>query len=147
MLRHTHYTVTVGAVILDDADRVLLLDHPFRRDRWGIPGGFVARREQPEESVRREVREEVGLAITDVELSHTRALIGDPQLEIIFRARAKGEASPDDFEVRAARWVPLAEIGDYLHPDLEELVWTALGRGRPEARVSRVAEPGATPHA
>src|SRR6266403_3322626 len=88
------FTVTAGAVVSDDAGRVLLLHHRFRPGSgWGIPGGFVQRGEQPDEALRRELREEVGLEIEDMSLFKTRAFGKARQLEVVFRCRARGETN------------------------------------------------------
>src|SRR5712692_8767361 len=69
------FTVTAGAMIFDEAGRILLLEHVFRPDGgWGIPGGFLSKREQPEEALRRELREEIGVEIDDVSLLLVRTL-------------------------------------------------------------------------
>src|SRR6266852_8148513 len=75
------FTVTAGAIIFDDAGRVLLLEHVFRPDSgWGIPGGFLSKREQPEEALRRELREEIGDELEDVEMFFVRNLGGPRQI-------------------------------------------------------------------
>jgi 8-oxo-dGTP pyrophosphatase MutT (NUDIX family) len=58
-----HYVGAVG-VIFNDAGQVLLLEHVFRLYYpWGLPGGWVERGENPVETVRREVAEELGLPV------------------------------------------------------------------------------------
>lgn len=58
-----HYVGAVGA-IFNDAGQVLLLEHVFRPYfPWGLPGGWVERDESPAEAVRREIEEELGLAV------------------------------------------------------------------------------------
>src|SRR5438067_10836131 len=83
------FTVTVGAFIFDDQNRILLLEHVFRPDSaWGIPGGFIGADEGPEMAVRRELREEVGIELEGVELLFARDLGRPRQIEIYVRARA-----------------------------------------------------------
>ncbi len=54
---------TIG-VVFDDAGRILLLHHVFRsRYSWGLPGGWVERRENPADTIVREVLEETGLRV------------------------------------------------------------------------------------
>ncbi len=58
-----HYVGAVG-VILNQAGQVLLLQHVFRPYYpWGLPGGWVERGEDPADTVRREVFEELGLPV------------------------------------------------------------------------------------
>ena len=73
-LSHPRFAVTAGAIITDNQGRVLLLKHRFRPGTgWGMPGGFIEEGEQPEEALRRELREEVGLEVEKIELFCTRA--------------------------------------------------------------------------
>lgn len=50
----------VGAIVMDDDDRVLLIRE---RDRWQTPGGEVEDDETHHEALRREVEEETGLLV------------------------------------------------------------------------------------
>src|SRR5215208_6191877 len=85
-LTQPRFAVTAGAVVSDEGGRVLLLWHVLRKGSgWGIPGGFLVAGEQPEEAVRRELREETGLALDTVELAFVRTLPRASQVEIIFR--------------------------------------------------------------
>jgi 8-oxo-dGTP diphosphatase len=52
----------VRAVVLDPADRVLLVRFQFpETSRWATPGGGIEEGESPEEAIVRELGEEVGL--------------------------------------------------------------------------------------
>jgi 8-oxo-dGTP diphosphatase len=53
-------TMAAGALFLDGAGRVLLVD-PVYRDTWLLPGGGVEADESPRAACRREVAEEIGL--------------------------------------------------------------------------------------
>jgi hypothetical protein len=47
-LTQKQFTVSVAAIVLNESDEILLLDHVLRPGSgWGIPGGFLARAEQP----------------------------------------------------------------------------------------------------
>jgi ADP-ribose pyrophosphatase YjhB (NUDIX family) len=90
---HPQFTASAGAVVVDDQGRVLLLNHVFRAGSgWGIPGGFIEAAEQPEEALRRELLEEVGLEVTNIEFAFVRTIGNAKQIEIVFRCRPKGEA-------------------------------------------------------
>lgn len=68
-LRHAWWFVArprslgVLALVVDDAGRVLLVEHTYRSG-WYLPGGGVHRKEGLADALRRELREEVGVAPT-----------------------------------------------------------------------------------
>src|SRR5690242_15707627 len=49
---------TVGALIFDEADRVLMIRTHKWSDLWGIPGGKIKWGESSEDALRRELKEE-----------------------------------------------------------------------------------------
>lgn len=51
-----------GALIHDEAGRVMLLSAPYKTYA-DLPGGYIERGESPREACRREVREELGVAL------------------------------------------------------------------------------------
>lgn len=73
-----HFTAT--AFIVDSRKRTLLLWHKRLR-RWMPPGGHVDDGETPEETARRECREETGLTVE---------IVGDPQLDLFADAPEEG---------------------------------------------------------
>lgn len=111
------FQVTAGAVIVNEEGRVLLLNHVFRAGSgWGIPGGFLERGEQPEEAIRREVREETGLELESAEIAFIRTNAGTNRVEIIYRCRARGEVSLEGYEIKSAEWC----LPDQLPADLNQ---------------------------
>jgi 8-oxo-dGTP diphosphatase len=122
-LGQTRFTVTAGAMIFDDEGRILLLEHVFRPDSgWGIPGGFLARHEQPEEGLRRELREEIEIEVEDVSLLFVRTLKRPGQVEIYFRARAIGTPKPSSFEIKKAEWFAVDALPEELSKDQKRLI-------------------------
>jgi len=136
-LGQRRFTVTAGALIFDDQGRILLLEHVFRPDSgWGIPGGFIGRGEQPEAAMRRELIEEVGLELDDVELLFVRTLPRPRQIEIYFRASPLGEAVPCSFEIKRAKWFPINQIDCDLSRDQRQLIQRALNAGKPNTAMA-----------
>jgi len=123
----TRFTVTVAAMLFDDERRILLLEHVFRADRgWGVPGGFVSKGEQPEEALRRELREEAGIEIEDVRFLFTRNLRKLKQVELYFRGRVIGNPIASSFEIKQAQWFPLTDLPPELSQDQRRLIERAI---------------------
>ena len=117
-LAHTRFTVTAGAVIFNDKREVLLLKHRFRAGSgWGLPGGFMEHGEQPIDALRRELREEIGLEVDDVEIFAARSFKKPKQVEVLFRARANAEVKTRTMEVERAEWFALDSLPDGLPRD------------------------------
>jgi ADP-ribose pyrophosphatase YjhB (NUDIX family) len=127
LLSESRFTVTVGAVVIDSRNRILLLHHRFRPGGgWGIPGGFMRPREQPEEALSRELREEIGLEIEITGVAFIRALQKYRQVEIIFRCAPNGIPIPRSFEITRAEWFDPDSLPDDLSADQRGLIRRAL---------------------
>jgi len=117
-LAHTRFTVTAGAVILNDKREVLLLKHRFRAGSgWGLPGGFMEQGEQPIDTLRRELREEIGLEVDDVQVFAARSFRKPKQVEVLFRARANADVKLQTIEVERAEWFALESLPEGLPRD------------------------------
>ncbi len=120
---HARFTVTAGAVVIDDQGRVLLLKHRFRSGSgWGIPGGFIEAGEQASHAIRRELREEVGLEVGEITVLAIRTFKRPRQIEILFRAQPRGIAQPRSIEIRKADWFALQALPQGLPEDQERLL-------------------------
>lgn len=117
-LGHTRFTVTAGAVIFNDKRQVLLLKHRFRAGSgWGLPGGFMEQGEQPIDALRRELREEIGLEVDEVEMFAVRSFKKPKQVEVLFRARANAQVKSMTIEVERAEWFALDSLPQGLPRD------------------------------
>jgi len=104
--------VTVGALIVGPSGRLLLIRTHKWGDRWGVPGGKVDLGETLLAAVHREVREETGLALTDVAWAPTHEAVDHPQFHrpahfvlLNFVARAMGEEVVLNDEAQDHAWV------------------------------------------
>jgi 8-oxo-dGTP diphosphatase len=57
------WPMAAGAVILDDQDRVLLVQPAYYPGRWLMPGGGAESADSPRRACERELREELGIDV------------------------------------------------------------------------------------
>lgn len=64
--------ILVGAVclIVNEKNEILLQERKFPYGKWGLPGGLMELEESTEDTARREVLEETGLKLQELELIH-----------------------------------------------------------------------------
>ena len=127
---NSKFTVTAGALVFNDRGEVLLLKHAFRAGSgWGMPGGFMEWGEQPDETLRRELLEEVGIEVTDVQVLNARSFKRPRQVEIVFVCRSNGHAKPISIEVERAEWFSPDALPEGLGRDQKKLIEAALSNG------------------
>jgi 8-oxo-dGTP diphosphatase len=108
-LTQHQFTVSVAAIVVNESNEILLLDHVLRPGSgWGIPGGFLMYDEQPIDAVRRELQEETGIELNDVKLLSARTI--NRHIEILFRARADGTPIVKSREINSLGWFKVNEM-------------------------------------
>ena len=68
MTKQLYPEPTVGGIIFNPEDEILLVRSMKSKDRYVIPGGHIELGETMEDALKREILEETGLAIRDLQL-------------------------------------------------------------------------------
>lgn len=131
-----HYVakITQRAVLFDHSGRTLLLQYDADHGWWAFPGGKLREDESPEEGLRREVREETGLAVEVVRpvLTRTFEWNGESKFGVASLCRLTDGAEPEAVELsdehRAYRWVEPEAVSELETPsdDHETALASAL---------------------
>ncbi|MCI0479789.1 NUDIX hydrolase [Candidatus Uhrbacteria bacterium] len=115
------YVITTAAILIDAEGRVLLGKRSPKEDTvpgfWSLPAGklesFGPASDVLEDNLKRELREEIGIEITDIRYldSHMWTDREPPKITIVFTARiASGEPTPlDPQEVTDVKWWAIDE--------------------------------------
>lgn len=103
------FTASVAVIITNREGKVLLLEHFLRpASGWGIPGGFIGAGEQPDEAIRRELREEAGLELENLKI--LRARITNRHIEMLFRAESRQTGEVKSGEIKDLGWFAPGEM-------------------------------------
>ncbi|KPF62157.1 NUDIX hydrolase [Porphyrobacter sp. AAP60] len=121
----------VSVVITNLAGDVLLLKHSYGPRVWALPGGGLNAREDPAEAARREVREELGMAIGKVEPIAVieEVISGAPHTAHLFAAICDQHPRPDGREVTEARFFPSHSLPEPLGRTTRTRIDAWRGRG------------------
>jgi ADP-ribose pyrophosphatase YjhB (NUDIX family) len=112
-----HPIVTVGGLIFDATNRVLMIRTQKWSNLWGIPGGKTKFGESSLDALRRELKEETNLDISEIEFVlvqdciHSQEFYRDEHFVLLnYTCRATGpmDVKLND-EAQEFRWVTLAE--------------------------------------
>jgi ADP-ribose pyrophosphatase YjhB (NUDIX family) len=103
-------SIAACAVIEDAAGGILVVKHSYRRQPWGLPGGFVRRGEQPAAALRRELREELGVKAIIGPLLFAETDELSRHLTLYYQACIAGSLSLDGAELEGYRYVSVREL-------------------------------------
>jgi len=97
----------IGLVyFVEKDDQILLVKHSYQ-DRWGLPGGWLNKRETLEQSATRELQEELGTGLSDFEILTIRKVPNAQIIDVAVRGRISGDAvKTTDAEIESFRFFP-----------------------------------------
>jgi nucleoside triphosphatase len=115
-LAYPKYTAILAAAAVVVRDGLLLLLED-RWGRWGLPSGFVEKGESAEETLRREVFEELGVECEIIAPHSVDIDWAGPEGAVFILMHYTASLSGDDFapneEVVRYAWVSPEEVGRY----------------------------------
>lgn len=108
---------TVGGLIFNDRDEVLMIRTHKWSNLWGIPGGKIKHGETSIEALERELREETALRVEDIrfvmvqDCIHSREFYRDAHFVLLnYTCRTRGTPAVRlNEEAQEYRWVPVAD--------------------------------------
>lgn len=118
-LTEPHYPiVTVGALIFNSKNEVLLVQTPKWSNLWGIPGGKIKSNEASIDALQREIKEETNLDINHIQLVMVQDCIQSPEfyrpahfILLNYVARVAGDSPIAlNMESRAYCWISLSNV-------------------------------------
>ena len=121
-----HYTRIAPAIIvaISKGNKLLMAKHSRHKDTYSLIAGFVEAGESIEEAVHREVFEEVGLYIKNLEYVKSQSWPFPNSLMLAFTAEYdSGVINVDGEEIVDAKWF---EKEDILEPELDISVFSYL---------------------
>lgn len=123
---------------------------PTYKDYWDIPGGYVEPTESPEAACRRELKEELGVTVHELNLAAVDWAPSQQEGDKLLFLFATSELTDEDWtnvsfpdgELDEARFIKLADLDDYTIPRLARRL-SATAKALSEGRTPVYLEHGA----
>jgi phosphoglycolate phosphatase len=140
---------TVGALIFNRAGEVLMIRTHKWSNKWGIPGGKIKWGETSKTALRREIREETGLKVKDIEFVlvqdciHSKEFYRDAHFVLLnYTCRCAGKPRVTlNEEGQEFRWLPLAEARKMkLNKPTKILIEAVLLKSQIKNRKSKISK-------
>jgi mutator protein MutT len=124
-------SVEVVAAVVERAGRYLItqrLEGTHLAGLWEFPGGKILTGEKPEEALRRELKEELGVEAAVGELIQTVDwTYPEKSVRLLFfRCALAGEPTP--LEGQEMRWIAAADLASYRFPEADATLIARLNR-------------------
>ena len=115
------FNTAVSMIILNETKDKILLIQPPKGEGYVFVAGYVMQGEEAEQTVRREIKEEVGLQVTGLRFRHSRYFPPTNTLMLNFTANVPEQTPTPNHEMREARWFTPEEAKEHIrHGSLAE---------------------------
>ena len=115
------FTISAAAVVHNNEGEVLLLNHAmWPGPSWGLPGGMLLSLEQPDDAIRREILEEAGIEIENLQLLRARAY--GSHIEMVYTATAVGLPIISSREIVDLGWFGIDRLPAEMSPTHRKLL-------------------------
>jgi ADP-ribose pyrophosphatase YjhB (NUDIX family) len=127
---------SVSVIPVDEASRMLLVQHAGHNDGWAVLGGAVELGESPAETAIREAREEIG---AEVRLNRLLGVLGGPDYEVTYPNGDRAAYVTAVYEAEIINGVPaiaddeLSDVAWFSPSELGQLTLSRLTRAVLEA--------------
>lgn len=111
------FIVNASAVVVNDQGKILVIQRSLSEDvfpgYWGVPGGTLDKEDESIEScLCRELSEEVGIEVSDMQLVDNNTVVRDDgnKLYLVFLAKYKGGILRVSDEVECVEWKDFSDL-------------------------------------
>lgn len=100
-----------SACVIRNGENILLIRHTYGKPLWSFPGGGIKRNEAPEQTVLREVKEEVGINLESAKfLGSFRSGNNRDTVYVFYAETDSSYLKIDPGEILEAQWFPANNI-------------------------------------
>ncbi|RMG89141.1 MAG: NUDIX hydrolase [Chloroflexi bacterium] len=104
------YSIGVVAIIFNEQNQVLLVEHVYHPlHPWGLPGGWIGRNEAPDQTVKREIREELSMDIDPLRLVSAEITYRG-HLDMAYLCQPKDAIGQMSDELLGYRWFDIDQL-------------------------------------
>jgi 8-oxo-dGTP diphosphatase len=131
-LGRARFSAGVAGVLFNEQGQLLLVEHVFHpHTPWGLPGGWIDRREDPTVALRREFHEELELDIHVGNILITELGYGD-HLDFAYLCSTQGKIGKLSNELLSYRWFDVQHL-----PRMQNFHYRAIMRALEIVSVER----------
>ena len=111
--------------IIKSNDKILLVRHSYGTGWWSFPGGGIKKGELPEQAVEREIKEELGIELNNIEYIDKFINTGEYKIDTVhcFVADARNEnIERSEIELKEADWFLLTNLPKPFSPVTQKVL-------------------------